>query len=284
MRGKVRRSIAGWVGALVFLLAAGWPLGAPAARPRPLRVGATTTTKTSGILDALHDAFQKKTGLKIHSIAVGTGQALRAGRSGDVDVVFVHSPAAERRFVAEGFGVRRRLVMESAFVIVGPAGDPAGIGGERDAPRALRRIAESRSPFFSRGDDSGTHRKEAALWRLAGARPAGPWYFSVGQGMAQTLRVADEKFGYALSDRASFLALSAKGLVDLRVLSEGDERLYNPYSVIVVNPARNPHVRFSSARKYSDFLVSPEGQRLIGAFMRGGRRLYNPAAKSSGRN
>ncbi len=262
---------------IVFILLWGAPEEGRADRVRPLRVAATTTTKVSGILDVLHSAFEKRSGIRIHTIAVGTGQAIRIARNGDADVLLVHSPEAEEKFVRDGYGLKRRLVMFNYFVIAGPEVDPARIGGMNDGPAALRRIARRRALFFSRGDDSGTHRKERTLWDAAGLVPSGVWYQSTGQGMGETLRIADEKRGYVLTDRGSFLKLVSKKRIDLRIFVTGDKRFLNPYSVILVNPEKHPHVNIRAAMKYEDFLVSSEGQRLIGAYKAGGERLFSPA-------
>ncbi len=266
------------VSLIVIILLWGVPEKGRADRARPLRVAATTTTKVSGILDVLHSAFEKRSGIHLHTIAVGTGQAIRIARSGDADVLLVHSPAAEEKFVREGYGFKRRLVMFNFFIIAGPEADPARIGGMKDGAAALRRIARSRAHFFSRGDDSGTHRKERTFWKAAGLNPSGGWYQSTGQGMGETLRIADEKRGYVFTDRGSFLKLVSKKRIDLRVFVTGDKRFLNPYSVILVNPEKHPHVHFRAAMKYADFLVSSEGQRLIAAYEAGGQRLFSPAS------
>ncbi len=279
---NISRLFSAWLIVFVFIWVV--PDEGRTASSRPLRVAATTTTKVSGILDVLHEAFEKRSGVRVHTIAVGTGKAIRIARSGDADVLLVHSPEAEERFVRDGYGVGRRLVMSNYFVIVGPEADPARVGGMKDGAAALRRIARSRALFFSRGDDSGTHRKELALWKAAGLRPTGEWYRPVGQGMGETLRITDEKRGYALTDRSSFLKLLSRRRINLRVQVEGDKRLFNPYSVIVVNPEKHSHVQFRLATKYADFLVSSEGQRIIGAYRAGGRRLFTPAAPAFSRN
>ncbi len=265
------------VSLIVFILFWGASEESRADRVRPLRVAATTTTKVSGILDVLHSAFEKRSGIRVHTIAVGTGQAIRIARSGDADVLLVHSPEAEEKFVREGYGLKRRLVMFNYFVIAGPEADPARIGGMKDGAAALRQIARSRALFFSRGDDSGTHRKERTLWDVAGLAPSGGWYQSTGQGMGETLRIADEKRGYVLTDRGSFLKLVSKKRIDLRIFVAGDKRFLNPYSVILVNPEKHPHVHIRAAMKYADFLVSSEGQRFIGAYKADGKRLFSPA-------
>jgi tungstate transport system substrate-binding protein len=253
-------------------------LGASAAGPREvtLRVSTTTSTENSGLLDVLLPPFEKRYGIKVHVIAVGTGKALKLGENGDVDAVFVHDREAEDRFVADGFGVNRRDVMHNDFVVAGPAADPAGLKGVKDAAEALKRVAAAKETFVSRGDDSGTHKRERALWKAAGVVPKGEWYREAGQGMGAVLMMASEKRGYALSDRGTFDAMREK--VDLSVLCEGDARLFNPYSVIPVNPARRPKARYVEAMMLTGWLTSPEGQKIIGEYRRGGQALFIPSA------
>jgi tungstate transport system substrate-binding protein len=215
-------------------------------------------------------------GVKVHTIAVGTGKALALGRNGDVDVVLVHARSAEDNFVESGFGVYRRDVMANDFIIVGPQGDPAGIRGVIDVAYALELIAKNRSRWFSRGDDSGTHMKERILWRATNRAPSGPWYASLGQGMGRALLAANEKQGYTLTDRGTYLAMIARKKITLEVLVEGDNRLFNPYSVIAVNPKRHPHVRYALAIKYIEFLTSERGQLLIAGFRINGKMLFHP--------
>ncbi|MBI2177244.1 MAG: substrate-binding domain-containing protein, partial [Candidatus Tectomicrobia bacterium] len=222
---------------------------------------------------------EKKHGAAVDVIAVGTGQALRLGQNGDVDVVLVHARAAEDKFVADGHGVGRRGVMYNDFIVAGPAKDPAEIRGMKDAAAALRKIEEKKALWFSRGDDSGTHKMELQLWKAAGlAKPAGGWYRALGQGMGNTLIAADEKGAYTLADRGTYIALTAKKKIALEVTIEGDQRLFNPYGAIAVNPKRHPHVKHDLAMKYIGFLVSPEGQKLIGGFRMGGKVLFFPSA------
>ena len=254
------------------------PFFADAAPARKLTLATTTSTQFTGLLDWLHPHFEKRYGVRVHTIAVGTGKALRLGRDGDVDVVLVHAPGAEKRFVSRGHGVNRRNVMFNDFVIVGPVSDPAKISGMNDAGAALRRVSARRALWASRGDDSGTHKKEMSLWRASNILPKGGWYLSLGQGMGYTLRLADEKRAYTLTDRGSYLFFAARGKVDLRILSEGDVRLLNPYGVIAVNPKRHPHVKYGLAMKYVTFLTSPEGQKLIGSFSVKGKKLFHPSA------
>lgn len=262
-----------------ILLVLGLWADAPAAER--LKLATTTSTENSGLLDRLHPAFEKKRGVPVHTISVGTGKALRLGRNGDVDVVLVHARKAEELFVARGYGVRRRPVMYNDFVIVGPASDPAGVSGVSDAVEALRRIRNSGSLWFSRGDDSGTHRKEMQLWEKAGGGAFGAWYRALGQGMGRTLMAADEKGAYAITDRGTYIALAAKGRISLEIQGPRGNRLHNPYSAIAVNPERHPHVKFGLAVKYIDFLTSAEGQRIIRDFRLMGRPLFYPAAKEA---
>jgi tungstate transport system substrate-binding protein len=235
-------------------------------QPRTLTLATTTSTQSSGLLDVLVPRFRAVTGIEVKVVAVGTGQALELGRRGDADVLLVHDPDAEQRFMDEGFGTDRREVMHNDFVLIGPPADPAGVKGQTSAAEAFARIARRGSPFVSRGDESGTHQKEKAVWRQAGVEPRGDWYLSAGGGMGQVLRLASEKRSYTLSDRGTFLALR-QGL-DLPVLVEGDPLLVNPYHVISVNPAKHPHVHRGEAQEFADFLLSPGGKDLIGDFGR----------------
>lgn len=246
-----------------------------------IKLATTTSTESSGLLEALLPAFTEKHGIMVHPIAVGTGKAIRLAENGDVDVILVHAPPAERKFVEEGFGVDRRDVMHNDFVILGPAPDPAGVRGTKDAAAALTKIARARSPFVSRGDDSGTNSKEKALWGDAGVEPSGAWYMPAGQGMAAVLLMAHEKRAYTLADRGTYIALRDK--VQLEVLVEGDRRLLNPYGVIAVNPARHPHVRYAEAMTFIAWLTSPEGQEIIAGHTRDGEQLFYPdAVKQAG--
>jgi tungstate transport system substrate-binding protein len=234
-------------------------------RPVPsLTLATTTSTQDSGLLDVLVPMFREQTGIEVKVVAVGTGQALELGRRGDADVLLVHDPAAEERFVKEGYGVDRRPVMYNDFVLVGPPTDPAGVKGRDTAAEAFARIARKRSPFVSRGDQSGTHVKEKAIWKTAGIQPRGDWYIEAGAGMGQVLRMAHEKSAYTLTDRATFLA-QRQGL-ELAILCEGDPSLVNQYSVIRVNPDRHPHIQTEAARKFADFLLAPATRKTIAAF------------------
>jgi tungstate transport system substrate-binding protein len=261
----------GWRGlVLASLMALGVAQASAAAPPTPsLTLATTTSTQDSGLLDVLVPAFEKETGVRVKVIAVGTGQALALGRRGDADVLLVHARAAEDAFVAQGYGVDRRDVMYNDFLLVGPAADPAGVRSTHTAAAALARIAGRRSTFVSRGDDSGTHKKEQELWRAARVQPSGEWYLRAGAGMGEVLRMASERGAYTLSDRATFLA-QQKGL-QLVTHLEGDRALFNPYGVIAVNPRRLPGVNYAGARRFIQFLMSPPAQRLIADF---GRARY----------
>ncbi len=267
--------------ALLVALAVMLGTGAPApASERAIVLQSTTSTDNSGLFEHILPLFTAKTGIEVRVVAVGTGQALENARRGDGDAVLVHSPADEIRFYEEGWGILYCRVMYNDFVIVGPRADPADIRGLRDAVAALRRIARARAPFVSRGDRSGTHRRELALWREAGLDPAGtraPWYLESGAGMGATLNIAAGRGAYTLTDRGTWLSFGNRA--DLEVLVEGDPRLFNPYGVMVVNPERHPHVRFAEAKAFRDWLVSPEGQRAIASFRLRGERLFHPAAR-----
>ena len=252
---------------------------AAGAAERFITVASTTSTKNSGLFDHILPLFEKKTGIQVRVVAVGTGQAIRLARNGDADVLLVHHRPSEEAFVADGFGVRRYAVMYNDFVIAGPMSDPARIAGMTDAAAALKKIAGARAPFVSRGDDSGTHKKELALWRAAGvdtARASGTWYRETGSGMGATLNTASAMQGYALADRGTWL--SFRNRAGMRVLVEGDERLFNPYGVILVNPKRHPHVKADLGQAFIAWLISTEGQAAIGAFRINGEVLFKPNA------
>ena len=239
-----------------------------------LRLATTTSTDNSGLLAALHPPFEKQTGIKVDVIAVGTGKALKLGENGDVDLVMVHAPRAEMKFVENGFGVERLPVMHNDFVIVGPSSDPAGLGNASGLADVMNRISASSAGFISRGDDSGTHKKEMGLWQAASITPAGDWYLAVGQGMGAVLQIANEKLAYTLTDRGTYLAY--RGKLELDVLYQGASELLNPYHVILVNPQRHPHVNTDLASKYVEFLQGEKGQGIIGNFKVGGEQLFYP--------
>ena len=246
--------------------------GCEVAPPR-LRLATTTSTRDSGLLDALLPAFEREVRARVDVIAVGTGQALRLGEAGDVDVVLVHARVAEDAFMASGNGARREDVMHNTFELLGPARDPAEVRGLA-VTTALARIAASKAPFVSRGDDSGTHKKELALWRKSGGLTSWERYFESGQGMGLSLMMANEKRAYILADRATYLAFKHK--IDLLPLAAHSERLNNPYGAIVVSSTRHPHVDARLANAFVDYLVSPRGQRIIRDFEIAGEQLFWP--------
>ena len=261
-------------------------LGAP--RPAPAREGSitvasTTSTEQSGLFGHLLPLFTRESGISVRVVALGTGQALDVARRGDADVAFVHDREAEERFVAEGAGVRRFPVMFNDFVLAGPAADPARVAGTRDVAAALRAIAGAGLPFVSRGDRSGTHAAELRLWRLAGLDPAagrGAWYREVGQGMGPALNTAAAQDAYVLADRGTWLAF--RNRQDLRVLVEGDSRLFNQYGVILVNPRRHPGVQAEAGQRFVDWLVSAAGQQAIAGYKINGEQLFFPNAGDPG--
>ena len=260
------------------LVALGLPGTAPA-QERFISVASTTSTEQSGLFRHILPLFAQESGITVRVVALGTGQALDVGRRGDADVVFVHDRAAEERFVTEGFGGPRRHVMFNDFVIVGPTTDPARVGGLRDTNEALRRIAQARAPFVSRGDRSGTHAAEMRLWRSAGVDPVqgrGAWYSEVGQGMGPALNTAAAQNAYILADRGTWL--SFRNRQELRVLVEGDARLFNQYGVMLVNPQRHPHVKGADAQRFIDWIVSTAGQRAIATYQINGEQLFVPNA------
>ena len=241
-----------------------------------VRLATTTSTDNSGLLAVLLPPFEQQSGYQVHVIAVGTGKALRLAREGDVDLVLVHARTAEDKLIADGFGVDRRDVMHNDFIIVGPAADPAGVKGMNDAGAALARIDASKQIFVSRGDDSGTHKKERALWEASGTQPEGRWYREAGQGMGKVLQIAAELDAYTLTDRGTWLAMKAKS--PLQVLVEGDPGLFNPYGIIAVNPERFPELNHQGARALMDWITSPAGQKIIGDFRIEGEPLFVPDA------
>jgi tungstate transport system substrate-binding protein len=240
-----------------------------------LVLATTTSTYDSGLLDYIIPVFEEKYGVSVDVIAVGTGQALPMGEAGDADVLLVHARAREDAFVEAGDGTSRYDVMYNDFVIVGPADDPAGIRGMESAADAFATIAASESTFVSRGDDSGTHTKEKAIWEAAGITPEGDWYLSAGQGMGAVLTMSAESQAYTLSDRATYLSALADGL-DLEVMVEGDPILFNPYGVIPVNPETHPGVNIELANQFVEWLTSVETQELIGSFTVNGQELFTP--------
>ncbi len=243
-------------------------------------MASTTSTEQSGLFDHLLPIFTKETGIAVRVVAQGTGQALATARRGDADLVFVHDREAEEKFVADGFGLSRRDVMFNDFVLIGPRKDPAGLQGVRDVVAGLQRIAQTRQPFVSRGDKSGTHAAELRYWKQAGIDVEAfktSWYKESGSGMGPTLNIASSMNGYALADRGTWLNFRNRG--ELAIVLEGDPRLVNPYGVIVVNPARHPHVKRELAQRFADWIVAPSGQKAIADYKIGGEPLFFPNAK-----
>jgi tungstate transport system substrate-binding protein len=264
----------------VMLGATAVPAGAPA---ESIIVASTTSTQDSGLFGHLLPIVRASTGIEVKVVAQGTGQALDTARRGDADVVFVHDPDAERRFVAEGHGVARHPVMYNDFLLVGPAADPARIRGGKDVLQALRAIFDGGFSFVSRGDRSGTHQAELRLWAAAGREVDAQrhaWYRSVGQGMGPALNIASAGDSYVLTDRATWVSYRNKG--SLQPMVEGDARLFNQYGLILVNPVKHPHVRAAAARRFIEFLLSPEGQKAIGDFRVEGQQLFTPNAGRAG--
>jgi tungstate transport system substrate-binding protein len=242
-------------------------------------VASTTSTEQSGLFRHLLPLFEKKAGIQVRVVALGTGQALELGKRGDADVVFVHAKQLEEKFVAEGFGVQRFEVMYNDFVLVGPKSDPAKIGGTQDIVAGLQQIRTAQAPFASRGDRSGTHFAELQLWKAAGIdieKSKGPWYRDTGSGMGPTLNTASGMNAYALTDRGTWLSFRNRG--DLVISVEGDPRLFNQYGVILVNPAKHPHVKKDMGQTFIDWIVSPDGQAAIAAYKIGGEQLFFPNA------
>ena len=264
-----------------------------------LKMSTTTSTQASGLLEVLVPELEKDTGLKVKVIAKGTGAAIRDGMDGNVDVIFVHAKAREEKFVNDGYGTKRYAVMHNDFVILGPVKDPAGVKGVKSATEALKKIAAAKSPFISRGDDSGTHTKEQALWKATAlplekktrtiakkgkkrevtfTQPAGPgaWYLSIGQGMGKALTVADEKQAYVMADRGTFIKykFGRDVPIELDVLCEGDPALANPYGVIPINPQKHPHVKYDLAKEFAQWLVSDRGQSVINGYRLLGNQLF----------
>lgn len=254
------------------------------AQDKSIVVSSTTSTQDSGLFGYLLPLFKQKTGIDVKVVAQGTGQALDTGRRGDADVVFVHAKSAEEKFLAEGEGVKRYPVMYNDFVLIGPKSDPAGIKGTKDIAQALQMIKDKQAPFISRGDRSGTHIAELALWNKdAGIdieKDKGSWYKSIGQGMGAALNTASASNAYVLSDRGTWISFKNKG--DLVIAVEGDKRLFNQYGVILVNPAKHPNVKRDFGQQFIDWLVSPEGQKTIANYKINGEQLFYPNASDPG--
>ena len=262
--------------ACVVPLLMGWNIAHAGNNNMVLRLSTTTSTQNSGLLDDILPRFEHSTGYKVHVIAVGTGKALRMGKDGDADVLLVHAPPAEMKFMKGANGVNRRYVMYNDFVIVGPKNDPAHIRGMSSARAAFKKIAGSKSIFVSRGDDSGTNKKEKIFWKDIGINPHGSWYRAAGQGMGKVLLMTSEMQGYTLVDRGTWLAMQDK--VGLKVLVQGDKLLFNPYHIMAVNPAHYPDVNYKGAMALIGWITSVSGQRDIGEYRVHGKELFVPTA------
>ena len=250
------------------------------AQQRFITVASTTSTEQSGLFKHLLPIFEQKTGIQVRVVALGTGQSLDMGKRGDADVVFVHARPLEEKFVAEGYGVKRFEVMYNDFVLVGPKSDPAKVGGTKDIVAALQKIKAAQAPFASRGDKSGTHFAELELWKLVGvdiARDKGPWYRDTGSGMGPTLNTAAGMNAYALTDRGTWLSFKNRG--ELAIAVEGDRRLFNQYGVMLVDPAKHPHVKKEMGQAFVDWVVSPDGQKAIAEYKISGEQLFFPNAE-----
>lgn len=267
---------------LVFMMTLGlFPAVAGAAVESTMTLATTTSTQDSGLLDVLIPVFEKDYNTKVKVIAVGSGQAMEMGQRGDADVLLVHSRKAEDEFVAKGFGINRQDVMYNQFLVVGPGNDPAGIKGMTDAKAAFKKIAASQAKFVSRADKSGTHTKELSVWTAAGITPSGKWYIEAGQGMGDTLLMANEMNAYTLTDEATWLSWQSK--TDLKEVVRGDKVLFNPYGVIAVNPAKHPSVHKNAANAFTDFITGAKGQGIIATFGadKYGKALFTPDAKKA---
>jgi tungstate transport system substrate-binding protein len=272
-----------WIGLLVAALTlSGAAMGAQLG-DRSIVVASTTSTQDSGLFEYLLPLFKQKTGITVKVVAQGTGQALDTGRRGDADVVFVHAKAAELQFLAEGQSLKRYPVMYNDFVLIGPKSDPASIQGMKDIGQALHAIRDKQAPFVSRGDRSGTHLTELALWKACGIdieQARGPWYKSIGQGMGAALNFAAASNAYVLSDRATWIHFANK--TDLEIVVQGDRRLLNQYGVMLVNPAKHPNVKKALGQQFIDYLTSPDGQRDIANYRIKGQELFYPDANDPG--
>ncbi|MBS1186159.1 MAG: tupB [Burkholderiaceae bacterium] len=253
-------------------------LAMPAMAQNVIKLSTTTSTENSGLLKYLLPAFEAKTKTKVHVISVGTGKALELAKNGDVDVTLVHARPSEDKFVAEGHGVNRRDVMYNDFILVGPVSDPAGIKGSKSVIAAMQKIAASKTRFISRGDNSGTDQMEQAYWKQAGVKPTGGAYVSAGLGMGEVLTMAAEMQGYTLTDRATYGAYRAK--TGLAIVMEGDPKMFNPYGIIAVNPAKHKGINYQGAMQLINWMTSKEGQAKIAAFKVDGQQLFFPSAKS----
>jgi len=268
---EVKRILAGWLAALAVFPAFG--------QSRFITVASTTSTEQSGLFKHLLPVFEKKTGIQVRVVALGTGQSLDMGRRGDADVVFVHAKPLEERFVADGYGVRRYEVMYNDFVLIGPKSDPARVAGGKDVLEAFRKVKNAQAPFVSRGDKSGTHFAELEIWKAAGidiGKEKGPWYRDTGQGMGPALNSAAGMNAYILADRGTWL--SFRNRADLGIVLAGDPRLFNQYGIILVSPEKHPGVKREMGQAFIDWVISSEGQRTIAAYKIGGEQLFFPNA------
>jgi tungstate transport system substrate-binding protein len=268
------------IGAAALLILAALASAAAQTADPSILVQSTTSTENSGLFGYILPKFKDKTGIDVKVVAVGTGQALKNAQNGDGDVVFVHAKEDEEKFVAAGWGVKRQNVMYNDFIIVGPANDPASIAGSKDVTTALKRIAEVKAPFVSRGDDSGTHKAELKLWKDAGIdvkAASGSWYRETGSGMGPTLNTAVGMNGYALTDRGTWISFGNKA--DYRIAVEGDKALFNQYGVILVNPEKHKHVKAKEGQAFIDWLVSKDGQKTIADYKINGEQLFFPNAE-----
>ena len=264
-----------WRTALALLIAA-----SAQAQDKRITVSSTTSTEESGLFKYLLPIFEKKTGIQVRVVAVGTGQALDIGRRGDADVVFVHAKPLEEKFLAEGQGVKRFDVMYNDFVLIGPKSDPAKVAGTKDIVPAFQKVKAAQAPFVSRGDRSGTHFAELALWKAAGidiAKDKGPWYRDTGQGMGPALNTASAMNAYILSDRGTWLSFKNRG--ELAIAVEGDKKLFNQYGIMLVNPEKHPNVKKQWGQAFVDWVISPEGQSAIAGYKINGQQLFFPNAK-----
>jgi tungstate transport system substrate-binding protein len=277
MRHRRHLIAAAALGALLFAAPQSY------AQDKSIVVASTTSTQDSGLFDYLLPLYKQKTGVTVKVVAQGTGQALDTGRRGDADVVFVHAKSAEMKFLSEGQGVKRYPVMYNDFVLIGPKSDPAGIKGMKDVAKAMQTIKDKQAPFISRGDRSGTHIAELALWKDSGIdieKDKGPWYKSIGQGMGAALNTAGAGNAYVLSDRGTWIHFKNKG--DLAIVVEGDKRMFNQYGVMLVNPEKHPNVKKELGQQFIDYLVSPQGQKDIANYKIDGQQLFYPNAEDPG--
>lgn len=261
---------------IIFIFTLVFIFASAAAAQEVLTVATTTSTENSGLLAELIPPFEEKFGVRVDVVAVGTGAAIELGRNGDADIIFVHAREAEDEFIANGYGINRRDVMYNDFVILGPLSDPAGIRKTETAVEAFQKIKAERAEFISRGDDSGTNKKELSIWDSAGINPDNSWYIESGQGMGPSINMADERQAYTLADRGTYLAY--RGDVELEIVNSGDSDLFNPYGIIPINPAYHSHVNYQLAMAFTGYLTSQQGQNIINNYMIYDEQLFYPAA------